>query len=205
MTIRPGDGWGEIMSAPLGTRWFDSEAELCAFLDASTAEVPVGLTGGDLHLVTGRPTATMRVSLDEMVVRYVPAGSATTRTTRALSFVTVGRWWSPREFSVVSNSGMVNGSEWFARSHPNDGKVESATFLSTLGLRQRAMAMRRITRGEAFTHPQITQRSVATWEWSGTRSRLIVDGRSLGQVTTVSIQLRPDALSVYVGAPSTAH
>ena len=146
----------------------------------------------------------MRVSLDEMIVRYVPAGSSSTRTTRALSFVTVGRWYSRREFSVVSNSGIANGFEWFARSHPNDGKVEAATFLSTLGLRQRAMAMRRITRGEAFTHPQIKQGSVATWDWSGTRSRLIVDSRSLGQVTTVSIQLRPDALNVYVGAPSTA-
>ena len=155
-------------------------------------------------LFRSQPTATVRVLLDEMVVRYVPVGSGTTRTTRALSFVTVGRWRSQREFSVVSNSGIVNGSEWFARSHPNDGKVESATFLSTLGLRQRAMAMRRVTRGDAFTHPQITQGSVATWDWSGTRSRLIVDSRSLGQVTTVSIQLRPDALSVYVGAPSTA-
>ena len=104
MTIRPGDGWGEIIGAPPETRWFDSEAELCVFLDASTEEVPVGLTGGDLHHVTGEPTATMRVSLDEMVVRYVPVGSGTTRTTRALSFVTVGRWRRPTVDKKVASS-----------------------------------------------------------------------------------------------------
>jgi hypothetical protein len=203
MTIRPGDPWGSVQAAPASTRWFNHESELGKWLEDGNTAADVGLRRGDLHAITGVALSVLRVPIDIIEVTTQDARTSETHHHIAISSVVVGTWWRRASFTVMSNTGLVDGVEWFARSHPNDGRIESAEFSEQMELRQRIQARRRVKSGSPYAHPQISSSSLSDWEWSGPGRRLVIDGRQVGLVSRVQIAVRPDALHVYLGQPST--
>ena len=204
MTIRPGDEWGSLAEAPRETVWFSDEASLGAFLEREGCVRPVGLTGGDLHRAAGRPTKTIRASIDLLEVRFGRRQNNLEELRLCISFVTIGSCWKNEPMTLLSNSGSVAGDEWFPRSHPNDGHCEVAEFAREMGVRARWMARQRARRGEPTTHPLITTSAFSVWEWSGPSRRLVIDRREMGRVSVVHAMIKPDALTVFLGNPSTS-
>ncbi len=203
MTIRPGEEWGSVQEAPPSTRWFTSESALGAYLAYAHGDDSVGLTQGDLHRITGKSSSTLLVPVDLIEISFLSAGATSHTRTVAISWVALGRWWSRSEVHVLSNTGLVDGREWFVRSHPNDARVEHASISATMDVRQRLMARRRIARGLHFAHPLIAMETVTTWNWSGPATQLVIDGQARGAVTQIEVSVRPDAQWIYVGQPST--
>lgn len=203
MTIRPGDEWGVLAEAPPNTTWFSDEASLGQFLEQEGLDRPVGLSAGDLHDAAGRPTKSIRAPIDLLEVRLRDRLDDLEERRLCISFMTVGSWWMNEPITLLSNSGSIAGDEWFPRSHPNDGRCEVAEIAVEMGRRQRWMARQRARRGAPTTHPLITNSAVSSWEWSGQSRRLVIDRRRMGRVTFVHATLRPDALTVYLGNPST--
>jgi hypothetical protein len=203
VTIRPGDPWGSVHEATESTRWFTHESELGKWIEDGHATADVGLLSGDLHTITGVSLSVLRVPIDIIEVTTQDARTSETRHHIAISTLVLGRWWRRAPFTVLSNTGLIDGVEWFARSHPNDGRIESAEFSGQMGFRQRLLARRRIKSGSPFAHPQISISSLQDWEWSGPARRLVIDGRQVGLVSRVHVGVRPDALHVYLGQPST--
>lgn len=204
MTIRPGEEWGRLQTPPTDTRWFESESLLCAHLTAGPSTSPIGLFAGDLFEVAGRPTTPIQLSVDLLEVSFTTTQGASYEAYPALSSVAMGRWWSTGAWTAVSNTGRIDDREWFNRAHPNDGRAELVELSAEMGLRQRAMTMRRVRRGLPYAHPQITSSSLTSWEWSGSPRSLFLDHSRVGKVSAVRISLRPDALHIFVGSPSTA-
>ena len=203
MTIRPGGEWGSVQVAPPSTRWFASESALGKHLVSARGDEPVGLTRGDLYRITGQSNSTLFVPIDLIEIAFLSTGASSPTRAVALSWIALGRWWSRSDFHVLSNTGLVDGREWFVRSHPNDARVEHASIAATMDLRQRLMARRRISRGLHFAHPLILTETVTTWKWSGPATRLVIDGQVRGAVTQIEVSVRPDAQWIYVGQPST--
>ena len=203
MTIRPGEEWASVQEAPPSTRWFTSESALGMYLASAQGNDPVGLSQGDLYRITGQSSSTLLVPIDLIEISFLSAGVTSHTRAVAISWVALGRWWSRSEVHVLSNTGLVDGREWFVRSHPNDARVEHAAISSKMDVRQRFMACRRIARGLHFAHPQIVTETVTTWNWSGPATRLVIDGQVRGAVTQIEVSVRPDAQWIYVGQPST--
>ncbi len=203
MTIRPGEEWGSVQDSPPSTRWFTSESALGMYLVSAQGNEPVGLTRGDLCRITGHSNTTLFVPIDLIEIAFLSAGSTSHTRAVAISWIALGRWWSRSEVHVLSNTGLVDGREWFVRSHPNDARVEHASISATMDVRQRLMARRRIARGLHFAHPLILTETVTTWKWSGPATQLVIDGQVHGAVTQIEVSVRPDAQWIYVGQPST--
>ena len=163
----------------------------------------MGLSQGDLYRITGQSSSTLLVPIDLIEISFTSTGASSHTHAVAISWVALGRWWSRSEVHVLSNTGLVDGREWFARSHPNDARVEHASISAKMDVRQRFMARRRIARGLHFAHPQIVTETVTTWKWSGPATQLVIDGQARGAVTQIEVSVRPDAQWIYVGQPST--
>lgn len=204
MTIRPGQAWGVPEVAPLDTTWFASDRALGRALDQG-CRGPIGLSAGDLVTITGQSHArsSVKVSIDALVVRYVEGTTGKSMSTHAISWVSIGSWWSRGGLHVVSNSGLVAGDEWFSRAHPNDGSLDGATIDGAMPFRQRFLARRRVASGAPFSHPQIRSIRATQYHWAGRPTSLVVDGERIARVTSVEVEVLADALVVYVGSPST--
>jgi hypothetical protein len=203
MTIRPGAEWGVLEQAPPDTLWFRDEASLASFVEREGFNLSVGLSDGELHAAAGRPTDTIKASIDivEVVVEW--RANKNPGLHLCLSSLVLGSWWRQRPLTLLANSGSIEGIEWFPRSHPNDGRFEIAEIAQGMGIRQRVLARQRARRGESTSHPLITQSTTDSWEWTGPPRRLVIDRRGLGSVTHVRATLQTDALTVFLGNPST--
>lgn len=206
MTIRPGEPWGSPDTAPTQTVWFPSDRDLGRALDAGVSGA-VGICGGDLVSVTGQLGArsSVKISIDALVVRYANHTTGIAGSTHAVSWIRLGNWWSRGGMQVVSNTGLVEGREWFARSHPNDGLLDAASVAGEMPMRQRLLARRRVASGLPFSHRQIQSSRDTQFHWSGRPTDLVVDGERVARVTSLEVVVQPDALVVYVGSPSTAN
>ena len=204
MTIRPGEAWGAPEEAPAEVVWHTTDRGLGRELDRPVSG-RLGVCGGDLVRITGHttPGMTLRVPIDALRVSYVEEGTHEKRCTHAVSWIRIGSWWSRGDLLVCSNSGLVDGVEWFPRAHPNDGFLDGATIESKMPLRQRILARRRIKSGAPYSHPLICMVRGTRHQWSGPAASLVVDGERIARVTAVDVEVIPDAVTVYIGSPST--
>ncbi len=204
MTIRPGETWGVPEEAPADVLWQTTDRGLGRELDGPVS-ASLGIRGGDLVRITGHTTTamTLRAPIDVLRVRFVEEGTHEIRSTHAVSWIQIGSWWSRSDFFVCSNTGLVDGVEWFPRAHPNDGFLDGATIDSEMPLRQRFLARRRILKGASYAHPLIRMVRGTRHHWSGPATSLVVDGERIARVTAADIEVIPDAVTVYIGSPST--
>jgi hypothetical protein len=95
------------------------------------------------------------------------------------------------------NAQFVGRRDVAPRGHPNDGRFETVEVDRSMSIRQRAIARRRLPRGEHVPHPRISVRSFESWN-SERRSVLWIDGVRVGAVDHCAVEIRPDARSVWI-------
>lgn len=203
MTIRPGQPWGRRVDRPDGIVTAADDAALAAALCRPDGP-PVAVGAGDLARTLGItassdssalnefPIDLVRVHLDDadepvMACAHVVARSRWTR----------GHWLGGRILAVM-NVEFIGVWDVAPRGHPNDGRVEVFDVDPALPLRQRLAARSRLRTGTHVPHPRITTTSVRSASWTFERPlEVIIDGRPRGRVSTLRVEVVPDAAVVY--------
>lgn len=207
MTIAPGQDWGTEVDAPPGPWDQGDEADLARFLQSGST-APFAVTRGELFEVLGRPRSAVgcarcrQLSLDMIEVTITStsgqrsvriASEAVIRHTRRRGGDLLG------DLLVVTNLGRYRGIEFSPRAHPNDGRLEVLR-LTGATLRQRLIAYTRF-RSHNFVSTDTIRVAQTTTEEVVVQSgyEVLVDGVKIHDAAAVSLNVRPDCASVYVG------
>ncbi len=199
MTIRKGEPWGEPGPLPRHGVVVRSDREAREIVTAARRAgepiPPLGLLGGDLCRTLGGTGDEGRLRSEQAVQLPVDLG-AVLLDGRLHWFVAhlVARrsWWFGRV--VVAMNAQYRG-QWDVapRGHPNDGRLDVLDGAPSIG--QRWQARRRLTSGTHVPHPAIEERRVSAVQLDLVRPTPIeLDGDDLGEATTLSIRVEPDAL-----------
>ena len=198
MPITRGQAWGEPAPVPADALPVGSDAAAAQALEeaeAKGAAFPVLLLrGGDLcRTLGGTPggePAAVRFTVDvgqadldgrpRLFVAHLVVHSATWR----------------RAF-VAMNAQWLGSWNLGPRAHPGDGLLDS--YDADLPPDQLLAVRSRLPLGTHLPHPGIRERRAATAAVDlGRRRPVRLDGRRAGRARRVSVQVRPDALVVYV-------
>ena len=196
MTIRKGESWGSEVARPSSLRVAHSDAELARWITADP-DGAYGVADGDLHRTVGAPGssgATMhRLPIDVLEVEIDGRHHV------AVAHVVVRRrWWRGRVL-FVCNVGHVGTWNVAPRAHPNDGRFDVVEIGSSMRMRDRWEARRRLPTGTHVPHPAVTMRATNEWTWSDQNgARVWVDGEDTGSATAVTVRLRPDAAAILI-------
>lgn len=217
--IRKGEPWGHPAGAEADLEVHGDDAALAASLESGSGRLvrfepaPASDLARALGLAVHGPRAT-EVGLDVLAVT-TPGQSW-----RAVNAVVLGqrpdrlRAWHRRvdvvvqidgreRFAgrattvIVANGQYLNGLDVVPRGHPGDGRVEVQAY--TMEPAQRAGMRRRLPQGAHVPHPGIVQatgRRVAVH--SDTGLALEIDGRPLGRVRDVTVEVLPAALRLLI-------
>ncbi len=202
MTIKRGQDWGLPAEAGGADQLAANDKELRAIVETNCrhqAPIPVvGLTGGDLWRALGAPAGGHRrlqskearqVSID---VIDVSLGDQNYIAVAHIFFLT--SWWRGPVTAVMN-------SEWRGRwrvaprAHPNDGWLD---FLAgDLPIRQRFLLRERMITGDHLPNSAIRSGRIKEFSQEFSRpTRAILDGVDEGRHDSVSLKIRPDALTV---------
>jgi hypothetical protein len=159
----------------------------------------LGLLGGDLGRTLGAPGDAARLS-DGRGTRFpVDLGSVLLdgRQHWFVAHVIARRsWWRGRVVAVM-NAEWLGRLDVAPRSHPNDGRLDVLD--TSLPLRQRWLAYRRLRTGTHVPHPAIDEHRVTAWNTEFDPSLDVwVDGVNMGRVRSLAVRIEPDALTVVV-------
>jgi hypothetical protein len=194
MTIRKGEDWGDIVTAPADLVDASNDAALAAHI-AGGDDRPVRLRGGDLlTTVGGASTGTelRRLPIDVLRVDS-DAGPAT-----AVAHVVARRSWWRGPVVVVMNVDRLGDWDVAPRAHPNDGRADVVEVDESMGVRARWQASRRLPSGTHVPHPQLHVRGITDEVWTFRRPlRLWVDGVERGTVRSLRVAVDPDAAVVH--------
>jgi hypothetical protein len=195
VTIRKGEPWGTPVTRPTDLVIALGDAEV---VDASRANPtkPVGLAGGDLFRSLGSPGP--RQEMQELPIDLMEVeldGDAFL----AVAHVVVRRGWWRGPVVAVMNVDHIGAWNVAPRAHPNDGRLDVVEVDTTMSVRQRWQARKRLPTGTHLPHPCIAVRTAATFERTFSRPQTVwVDGVSVAAVRSVQVRIRPDACSVLV-------
>ena len=198
MTVRRGEAWGRIRTVPIDAVEARSDAELAHA--ATGREVrPVVVRGGDVHRSLGAPrgTATMLVPIDVITVN---ADGATLTAVAHVIARQRGRlgWWHGRIVAVM-NVDHVGAWDAAPRAHPNDGWLDVIEVDSSMSLRSRWQAWRRLRTGSHVPHPDITVRRVRNETFTFENPlRVWLDGVERATVRSLRVDVEPDRVEIYV-------
>jgi len=198
MTISKGSAYGEPGKPlpPHGLVVAD-DAEAAAALETARREnrpfPPLQLTGGDLCRTLGGPTpngdVTFPVDLGEVLIDgriHLFVAHLVART----------RLWG---YAFVAMNAQWHGA-WNLgpRAHPNDGRLD--TYEARLRPSDRLKVRTRLNAGAHLPHPGVKERRVEALQIDLPHPLpVVLDGRPLTtKARTLSIRLRPDALTVVV-------
>lgn len=209
MTIRKGEQWGEPCSAPIGLPEFATERDLGCRVRSNGIIPEAILKSGTLIQALGTATPKtdrerIKVMIDLIKVAYTNLDGSD-RGDIAVGSVLIGRrsWLGP--LCIVSNCGYLGTRELLSKAHPNDGVMDVLTVSSSMPFMQRLQAWRRIPTSSHLPHPDISTKQIERFSWpvdgnesSSKRTRLVIDGESLGLVKSVRMQVIPDAITLYV-------
>lgn len=200
MTVKPGVDWGEVGPTP--------PTAIPVSTDAGAADVlargrePL-LRAGDLFHTVGRPGSgddsdtarKLPIDLLHAVVDGVAMDAVAHVVVR-----THGRlgWWRG-PIVCVMNVEFLGRHDVAPRAHPNDGRFDVVEVASSMSLRARWQAFRRLATGTHVPHPDIAIRRGREELFTFDRPfRLWVDGVPRGTVRSLTVSVVPDAAAVYV-------
>jgi hypothetical protein len=210
VTISKGQDWGEPATCPGDVRVVRDNVGLFRLLATGDGlpradEATVGLAGGDLARTVGapddparfRPGSRVSVATVDLGVARHDAGVHTF----AAHAVLHGRWWEGSWWRgpivAVMNAQFIGRWDVASRSHPNDGWLDVTELDSSMSLRQRVLAARRLPTAGHVPHPDIRTRRVRRGEWAFERPMpLWLDGEPVGATRNLEITVVPDALPV---------
>ena len=205
-----GTDWGEAAEMPADALRADSDAaaaEIAAAARCDNRPAPaVVLTGGDL-------ARTLGITSGHQPSASRPAGAFACRGLRVLadvgSVVADGRehwfaahlvarrsWWRGR-LLAVANASFIGDWNIAPRAHPGDGRLDVLD--ACPAPRVRWAAWRRLRSGTHVPHPAIAQRRVRRAHITlDPTLDLFCDGRDIGRAKSLAIEVRPEALEVWL-------
>ncbi len=209
MTIKPGDQWGRLVERPDDLVTVASDHDVVEALHRHPGS-PVEVTSGDLARTLGvgagqglSGQGPARSRLNEMPIDLVEVSLDGGEPVVACAHVVArspwhrGRWLRGPVLAVM-NAEFIGEWDVAPRGHPNDGRVEVFEVESTMSLRHRLAARRRLRSATHLPHPDITTRSVRSHEWSFPHALdVVVDGRRVGRASSISVLVLADAAIVY--------
>jgi hypothetical protein len=208
MTIKPGEAWGRSVPLPPNLVVVHSDAELAAAL-SQQHDSGVAVCSGDLARTLGVTAAgqgaiEQRTTINEFPIDLleVRLDGAEEPIVACAHVVARSPWtsahWLRGRVVAVMNAEFIGEWDVAPRGHPNDGRVEVFEVESSMSLRERFAARRRLPTGTHVPHPRITSRSVRSASWEFERPlEVVVDGRNLGRTAALSVTVVPDAARVY--------
>jgi hypothetical protein len=209
MTIRKGEQWGELCSAPIGLPEFATERDLGEHVRGNGIIPEAVLKSGTLIQALGIAAPTtdrerIKVLIDLIKVAYTDLDGRD-RDDIAVGSVLIGRRSWLGDVYIVSNCGYLGTRELLSKAHPNDGVMDVLAVRSSMPFMQRLQAWRRIPTSSHLPHPDISTKQTVVFSWPmvgdearSKGARLVIDGESLGLVKSVRIQVIPDAITLYV-------
>jgi len=195
MTIRKGEQWGTTVPRPEGLRIAGTDRELAA-MSADAGGEPLSVSGGDVYSTVGGTfdrDPMQRLPIDALLIEADGVSH------RAVAHLVVRRsWWRGGVIAVlnVDHIGHWNAAP---RAHPNDGRFDVVVADTTMPIRQRIQARRRLPLGTHVPHPRISTRTGTRESWRFDRpQRLFVDGEQVGSVRDLTVTIEADAFSVHI-------
>jgi hypothetical protein len=208
MTIKPGQAWGRPVPRPSDLVVVHSDIELATAISQERGS-PIGVGGGDLARTLGvtsarADTLTTRPTVNEYPIDLleVRLDGADEPIVACAHVVARSPWssghWLRGRILVVMNAEFIGEWDIAPRGHPNDGRVEVVDVDASMSTRERMAARRRLPTGTHVPHPSITARTVRTGSWQFERPLdVVVDGRRVDRASMLSIDVVPDAATVY--------
>lgn len=209
MTIKAGEAWGRRVPRPDGLVTVRCDQELVAALTDSDGRL-IAVGAGDLARTLGVTSSNERAGNDRASVNEFTIDLLDVRLDGdsepiiACAHVVARSPWFHGHFLsgpilAVMNAEFIGEWEVAPRGHPNDGRVEVFDVDAAMSVRHRLAARRRLRNATHIPHPLISTRSIRTATWTFPRPLdVIVDGRHVGRATTLTVDVRPDAATVYV-------
>lgn len=202
MTIEKGQPWGRTTEPPTGLRYCSDDASIVTALCDGTGR-PVVVTGGDLHRTVGGRNPVDADQLLELPIDLLRVTIDNGEPQHACAHVLIqspprrGGWWRG-PVVMVMNAQFVGDWHVVARGHPNDGRAESCAWGADFGFRQRWEARQRLPGHQHVPHPQIETRPFRQRVWDfGRPMQVRIDGVPAGLARRVSIDVEPDAATIY--------
>jgi hypothetical protein len=117
---------------------------------------------------------------------------------RAAAHIRIGHLlWG--ECHLLSNVAFYKGKRVFAKSHPNDGKIEVLTMAREMGIRQRFMALMKVRLGSHLPHPHLVSRQATDELFQFYQSLpIFIDGKKIGYASELRMLVIADAINIYV-------
>jgi len=208
MTIKPGEAWGRSVPCPPDLMVVHSDAELAVTLSQQRGP-HVAVCSGDLARTLGvtpegRGSIEQRTTLNEFPIDLleVRLDGGEEPIIACAHVVARSPWtnahWLRGRVLAVMNAEFIGEWDVAPRGHPNDGRVEVFEVESSMSVRERLAARRRLPTGTHVPHPRIASRSVRSGSWEFERPlEVVVDGRCHGRAVALSITVVPDAALVY--------
>lgn len=198
MTIEKGRQWGSPAIVP-GDVILASEDSLVA----ASPGLRVLPTGGNLWRSLGSPR--LKEAGDECtdlpldVLHCSITGPKGTSEVVAVAQVVVGSWFSRGGLTVVTNVGTWGDMNIAPRAHPNDGEFDVFEIAPHTSLRQRIIARGKAATGTHLPHPTMSvRRGTRVTLERKSNAPLVVDGHVFGNWSCVSVEIRPDFMTVIV-------
>ena len=207
MTLRRGVAWGREIPRPQGLVTVDSDRSLVEAL-TDTNPPPLAIGSGDLARTLGvasfersasiSPTVS-EFPIDLVQVRLDDSDEPIVACAHVVACAPRRRGhWLRGPILAVMNAEFIGEWDVAPRGHPNDGRVEVFEVDSSMSLRQRLSARRRLRTGPHVPHPSVSTRSVRSGTWNFVQALDVrVDGRQVGRASSLSIQVMPDAAIVH--------
>lgn len=204
MTIKPDQPWGSAVDPPADLVVARDDVAVTRHLLAARddpAAPPALVRGGDLSRTLGRtdstttPATVQALPLDLVEVRLDDSDAVLTGCAHVVAhrpWWRGGAWRGP--VVAVMNAEFIGDWDVAPRGHPNDGRVEVFEVASSLSMRQRLAARRRLRTATHVPHPAITTRSVRTLSLQFDEPLAVrIDGRSVGRARRIELAVVPDA------------
>ena len=208
MTIEPGKAWGRAVPRPPDLEIVHGDAELAAAISLRR-ERPIAVASGDLARTIGvgqggGGSIATRQTINEFPVDLLEVHLDDARDPIIACAHVIARepWyrahWLRGRILVVMNAEFIGEWDIAPRGHPNDGRAEVVEVESSMSLRDRLAARRRLPTGAHVPHPHIATRSIRTGTWTFERPlEVLADGRRIGAASTLSVKVIADAALVH--------
>lgn len=208
MTIRRGEPWGEQRPVPTDVRLVDDDLALHHWVvrhrSAGQPITDIGVRRGDLARTCGGGAdgrfggPVLYAPIDVLRVVADP-GTAAERVTWVTSHLVARRSWWRGEVAFVMNSEFYGPADVAPRAHPNDAKADLLRVAGGMSARDRLTAVRRARTGTHLPHPMLSTGRAAHLDEHFARPLVLwADGERWGTASHITVDVEPDALSVYL-------